>query len=172
MWLNEGFAEYVSNIASHYIDPEIHTWERFYVEETQWVMYQDQDTRHHWAMTDPVTTRYSAFPTATMIFFTRDDIDRKFGDFTYLKGGSFNRMVSEVPPFPNLHLLCLLFQILTEEAFTAGLSSYLAAFAYSSTTEDDLFFHLEVTFCWQQTIFRKLPWKLGPGPSQGVRRAV
>merc|ERR1719400_825936 len=33
--------------------------------------------------------------------------------------------------------------ILTEEAFTAGLSSYLAAFAYSSTTEDDLFFHLE-----------------------------
>ena len=38
MWLNEGFAEYVSNIATHYIDPEIHTWERFYVEETQWVM--------------------------------------------------------------------------------------------------------------------------------------
>ena len=61
MWLNEGFAEYVSNIASHYIDPEIHTWERFYVEETQWVMYQDQDTRHHWAMTDPVTTRFSLF---------------------------------------------------------------------------------------------------------------
>ena len=28
MWLNEGFAEYVSNIASHSIDPEIHTWER------------------------------------------------------------------------------------------------------------------------------------------------
>ena len=55
-------------------------------------------------------------------------------------------MVSEVPLIPNLHLLCLPFQILTEEAFTAGLSSYLAAFAYSSTTEDDLFFHLEVTF--------------------------
>merc|ERR1719400_439781 len=68
-------------------------------------------------MTDPVTTR--------------DDIDRKFGDFTYLKGGSFNRMVSE---------------ILTEEAFTAGLSSYLATFAYSSTTEDDLFFHFEEAF--------------------------
>ena len=28
MWLNEGFAEYLSNIASHSIDPEIHTWER------------------------------------------------------------------------------------------------------------------------------------------------
>ena len=28
MWLNEGMTEYVSNIASHYIDPDIHTWER------------------------------------------------------------------------------------------------------------------------------------------------
>ena len=68
MWLNEGFAEYVSNIASHYIDPEIHTWERFYVEETQWVMYQDQDTRHHWAMTDPVTTRFYPFSTTIVHF--------------------------------------------------------------------------------------------------------
>ena len=69
MWLNEGFAEYVSNIASHYIDPEIHTWERFYVEETQWVMYEDQDTRHHWAMTDPVTTRSSSLLTTTNVNF-------------------------------------------------------------------------------------------------------
>ena len=106
MWLNEGFAEYVSNIASHYIDPEIHTWERFYVEETQWVMYQDQDTRHHWAMTDPVTTRFYPFST-TIVHptFPRGDIERKFGDFTYLKGGSVLRMVSEVFQFSIFHLL-------------------------------------------------------------------
>ena len=30
---------------------------RFYVEESQWVMYEDMDTKHHWAMSDPVTTR-------------------------------------------------------------------------------------------------------------------
>ena len=35
MWLNEGFAEYVSNIASHSIDPEIHTWERWLIIEMQ-----------------------------------------------------------------------------------------------------------------------------------------
>ena len=106
MWLKEGFAEYLSNIASHYIDPEIHTWERFYVEETQWVMHQDQDTRNHWAMTDPITTRSSLLPTKIVQFFRpRDDIDRKFGDSTYMKGASFNRMVSEVPQFSNLHLL-------------------------------------------------------------------
>jgi len=114
MWLNEGFAEYVSNIASHSIDPEIHTWERFYVLETQWVMYLDQDSKHHWALTDPITTR--------------EDIERKFGDFSYYKGASFLRMVSE---------------ILTEQVFNAGLRSYLSAFAYATTTEDDLFFHLE-----------------------------
>ena len=71
MWLNEGFAEYVSNIASHFIDPEIHTWERFYVEETQWVMYEDQDTRHHWAMTDPVTTRSSLLTTTNVNFASK-----------------------------------------------------------------------------------------------------
>jgi len=133
MWLNEGFAEYVSNIATHYIDPEIHTWERFYVEETQWVMYEDQDTRHHWAMTDPVTTR--------------PDIDRKFGDFTYNKGGSVVRMMSE---------------ILTEEVFTTALSSYLATFAYSTATEDDLFFHLE------EAAMKMGTWPQSGGPQGGL----
>jgi aminopeptidase N len=125
MWLNEAFAEYTSNIASHYIDPTIHTWERFYVEETQWVMYEDMDTSQHWAMTDPVTTRCG--PGLPCVSILRDDIERKFGDFTYNKGGSVLRMVD---------------QILTEPAFTAGLTTYLAAFAYSTTTEEDLFLHL------------------------------
>ena len=60
------------------------------------VMNQDQDTRHHWAMTDPVTTRWPTPSFQLDNLLPRDDIDRKFGDFTYLKGGSFNRMVSEV----------------------------------------------------------------------------
>jgi len=114
MWLNEGFAEFVSNIASHFVEPDSHTWERFYVLETQWVMYLDQDSKHHWALTDPITTR--------------GDIERKFGDFSYYKGASVLRMISE---------------ILTEQVFNAGLRTYLATFAYSTTTEDDLFFHLE-----------------------------
>ena len=54
-------------------------------------------------------------------------------------------------PFPshNTFRSCACFtsyfpQILTDPVFTAGLSTYLAAFSYSSTTEDDLFLHLEV----------------------------
>ena len=95
----------------------------------------------------------------------RDDIDRKFGDFTYNKGGSVLRMVSEVgrdlmasPPAP---------QILTDEVFTAGLSTYLAAFSYSSTTEDDLFLHLEVAcFTCKSLLYtctRRRPWRGGRG---------
>ena len=52
---------------------------RIFVEETIYVMQYDSDTNIHWAMTDVVTTR--------------DDVDRKFGIFTYEKGCSFVRMV-------------------------------------------------------------------------------
>eukprot|EP00091_Calanus_sinicus_P012107 TRINITY_DN2746_c0_g1_i3.p2 TRINITY_DN2746_c0_g1~~TRINITY_DN2746_c0_g1_i3.p2 ORF type:complete len:252 (-),score=69.75 TRINITY_DN2746_c0_g1_i3:91-846(-) len=48
--------------------------------------------------------------------------------FTYQKGGSVIRMME---------------QILSKETFTKGLTSYLTSNSYSSTTEDDLFFHLE-----------------------------
>merc|ERR1712192_17603 len=110
------------------------TWERFYVLETQWVMYLDQDSKHHWALTDPITTR--------------EDIERKFGDFSYYKGASFLRMVSE---------------ILSEQVFNAGLRSYLSAFAYATTTEDDLFFHLEAA----ATEFGVWPESEGPQGSLG-----
>ena len=65
------------------------------------------------------------------------------------------------------------FQILTEEAFTAGLSSYLAAFAYSSTIEDDLFFHLEVTFYLEVAFslavnyFQEAAMEIGTWPQPG-----
>jgi len=113
-WLNEGFAVFVSYLATDHVDPDIHSWARMYVRETQRVMMYDENTSMHWAMTDDVTDR--------------NDIERKFGSFTYQKGGSVIRMME---------------QILSRETFTKGLTSYLTSFSYSSTTEDDLFFHLE-----------------------------
>ena len=44
-------------------------------------------------------------------------------------------------------------QILTERVFNAGLRTYLSAFAYGTTTEDDLFFHLEVICTFTVVIF-------------------
>jgi len=133
-WLNEGFATYVSYLGTDYIDPDIHSWARLYVRETQRVMMSDEDTSKHWAMSDDVTDR--------------NDIERKFGSFTYQKGGSVIRMME---------------QILSKETFTKGLTSYLTALSYSSATEDDLFFHLEEA----AVADGKWPQPNGPGFSFG-----
>lgn len=87
---------------------------RFLVEETNYVMMSDSDTTIHWAMTDPV--------------ISRSDIERKFGMFTYQKGGSVIRMMEGIIGF---------------EVFIQGLSQYLKALSYSASTEDDLFYHIE-----------------------------
>jgi len=114
MWLNEGFATYVSYLGVEVVDPDNLPWARYILEETFPVMEVDSNTNVHWAMTDPVTTR--------------DDIERKFGSFTYKKGGSVIRMMDG---------------FLSRAVFQQGLSSYLERFSLSSATEDDLFFELD-----------------------------
>ena len=67
-------------------------------------------------------------------------------------------------------------QMLTEQVFNAGLRTYLSAFVYSTTTEDDLFFHLEVICtihcCHIFPFQRQLPQPLGSGQRQGDPRAA
>lgn len=114
-WLNEGFATFVSYLGSEHVDPSptLHPWARFYVREMQRVMKYDENTNIHWAMTDETTDR--------------GDIERKFGSFTYQKGGSVIRMMES---------------ILSRPTFTRGLTGYLQDLAYNAATEDDLFSHL------------------------------
>lgn len=56
-------------------------------------------------------------------------MDRKFGMFTYQKGGSVIRMMEG---------------ILGESVLAIGLSKYLTAMSFQPSTEDDLFLYLEV----------------------------
>ena len=67
-------------------------------------------------------------------------------------------------------------QILTERVFNAGLRTYLSAFAYGTTTEDDLFFHLEVSSshhcCHLLLLSRQQPQSLVSGQSQGDPKAA
>ena len=114
-WLNEGFAIFLSYYGCDYIDPQINSWPRFYIDEMQKVMKVDENSTVHWAMTDDTSA-------------DRDDISRKFGTFTYQKGGAVLRMMEA---------------ILTRETFNKGIRSYLKSLAYGSAVEDDLFLHLE-----------------------------
>jgi len=113
MWLNEGFATYVSYIGAEVIDPVNLPWGRLLVEETLNVMQYDSDTNVHWAITDNVTSR--------------KDIERMFGMFSYQKGGSVIRMMEG---------------ILGKEVFLLGVRNYLKAKQFSSAVEEDLFVQL------------------------------
>ena len=114
-WLNEGFAIFLSYYGCDYTDPTINSWGRFYIDEMQKVMKVDENSTLHWAMTDHTEA-------------SREDIGRKFGTFTYQKGGSVLRMMEA---------------ILSRETFNKGIINYLNSLAFGSAVEDDLFLHLE-----------------------------
>ena len=71
IWLNEGFATYLSMLGSDAIDPDINTWGRMVTLRMFNVMLLDS-TEASYALSDSVTSR--------------QDIHRKFGAITYGKG--------------------------------------------------------------------------------------
>ena len=113
LWLNEGFATYVSHVVAHVVDPDIHSWERFVSERQFHVMKRDSKPSS-WALSGPVTST--------------DDIDRKFGLISYYKGGAVIRMVES---------------FLGVQTLNKALNSYLRDMSYQSALEEDLFIHLE-----------------------------
>ena len=113
LWLNEGFATYVSIRVADMVDPDIRAWDRFVANQMFYVMMRDSRA-NTWALSDPVTSI--------------DDIDRKFGLISYYKGGSVIRMMES---------------FLGLDTFNKGLEMYLKDQAYSTSIEEDLFIHLE-----------------------------
>ena len=113
LWLNEGFATYVSHVVAHEVDPQIHSWERFVSEQQFYVMKRDS-RQSSWSLSNPVTST--------------DDINRKFGLISYYKGGAVIRMVES---------------FLGVQTLNKALNSYLKDMSYQSALEEDLFIHLE-----------------------------
>eukprot|EP00091_Calanus_sinicus_P024978 TRINITY_DN9285_c0_g1_i1.p1 TRINITY_DN9285_c0_g1~~TRINITY_DN9285_c0_g1_i1.p1 ORF type:complete len:465 (+),score=118.97 TRINITY_DN9285_c0_g1_i1:334-1728(+) len=113
LWLNEGFATYVSHVVGAGLEPSLNPWDRFVAEDMLYVMMEDS-TSESWAISNPVVSN--------------EDIDRKFGWITYDKGGSLIRMMESILGFDTL---------------IKGLSSYLNNMAFMNTVEEDLFLHLE-----------------------------
>ena len=113
LWLNEGFAVWISHLACEILEPDSNSWAWLLVHRKQAAMAEDI-TNASWALSGPVTSR--------------DDIHRKFGEITYSKGGAVIRMMEG---------------ILGRSTMIKGLSTYLAAFQYGNTVEEDLFAHFE-----------------------------
>ena len=113
LWLNEGFAVWLSHLACEQLEPSIHSWDWLLVRRVQRALKIDS-TSESWALSGPVASR--------------SDIHRKFGEITYSKGGGVIRMME---------------MVLGREALISGLSTYLDAFQYGNTVEEQLFSHLE-----------------------------
>ena len=113
MWLNEGFATYVSHVVADIVDPAIHSWDRFVANKLLHVMRIDSRPSS-WALSGPVTSIR--------------DIDRKFGAISYYKGGAIIRMMES---------------FLGVETLNKGLHRYLLDLSYQNSVEEDLFLHLE-----------------------------
>lgn len=125
LWLNEGFATYVSHVIVQEVEPSIHSWERFVAERMMYVMKRDSRPSS-WALSGPVTDT--------------EDFNRKFGLITYYKGGAVIRMMES---------------FLGVETLNKALTSYLKDMSYTSAVEEDLFIHLEAAGLeagvWPQT---------------------
>jgi len=113
LWLNEGFATYVSHVVVEGLDSSLNSWDRFVADRMMFVMMGDS-TAASWAVSNPVVSN--------------DDINRKFGSFSYYKGGALIRMMES---------------FLGVDTLVKGLSSYLNNMAFMNAVEEDLFTHLE-----------------------------
>ena len=113
LWLNEGFATYVSIVVSNIVDPEIHAWDRFVAQQMLYIMKVDS-RKNAWALSDPITSI--------------DDVDRKLGYISYYKGGAIIRMMES---------------FLGIDTFNRAMTNYLNQLSYSVSEEEDLFLQLE-----------------------------
>merc|ERR1711892_23536 len=114
LWLNEGFADYMSHVIVAELDPSMNSWDRAVADKMLYVMREDATARSR-AIPDPVVSN--------------DDIDSKFDAITYSKGGALIRMMES---------------FLSYNTLVKGLSSYLKNLSFMNAVEEDLFENLEV----------------------------
>ncbi|XP_041649423.1 aminopeptidase N-like [Cheilinus undulatus] len=116
LWLNEGFASYVSYLGADHAEPTLNIIDMFILKEMHRVFAVDALASSH-----PLTCREDEVNTPAQI-------SEMFSTISYSKGASVIRMLSE---------------FLSEPVFARGLSSYLNTFAFSNTVYKDLWDHLQ-----------------------------
>ncbi|CZT45553.1 related to (AAP1)-alanine/arginine aminopeptidase [Rhynchosporium secalis] len=108
LWLNEGFATWVSWLATDHIHPDWHVWPQFVSEGMQGAFTLDSLRSSH-----PIDV-----PVKDAL-----DVDQVFDKISYLKGCSVIRMLAA-------HL--------GQDVFLKGVGDYLKAHAFGNATTNDL----------------------------------
>ncbi|XP_026071988.1 aminopeptidase N-like [Carassius auratus] len=116
LWLNEGFASYVSYLGADYAEPTWNIKELMVQQQVQRAFAVDSLVSSH-----PLSSREDEI-------ITPDQISQLFDTITYSKGAAVLRMLSE---------------FLTESVFAKGLHYYLQEYAFSNTVYTDLWKKLQ-----------------------------
>ncbi|XP_076012022.1 aminopeptidase Ey-like [Genypterus blacodes] len=117
LWLNEGFATYVSYLGANYAEPDWNIKDLIVLNEIHGVMGVDALASSH-----PLSSKADDI-------LKPEDISQLFDSITYSKGAAVLRMLSE---------------FITETVFSKGLHTYLEQFKYSNTVYTDLWRHLQM----------------------------
>lgn len=117
LWLNEGFATYVSYLGSNFAEPTWNMKDLIVLNEIVGVMGVDALASSH-----PLSTSEDEI-------MRPEQINELFDSITYSKGAAVLRMLSE---------------FITETVFSAGLHTYLETFKYKNTVYQDLWTHLQM----------------------------
>ncbi|KAM4733614.1 aminopeptidase N-like [Anableps anableps] len=117
VWLNEGFASYVSYLGADYAEPDWNVKDLIVLDDVHKVFAVDALTSSH-----PLTSKEDSI-------FLPGQILEQFDTISYSKGAAVLRMMSD---------------FLSESVFKQGLSSYLRYFSYGNTVGNDLWKHLQM----------------------------
>ncbi|XP_029010286.1 aminopeptidase Ey [Betta splendens] len=117
VWLNEGFASYVSYLGTDHAEPAWNVKDLMILDDIQRVLAVDALASSH-----PLSSEEQS-----VILPHR--ISEQFDVISYSKGAAVLRMLSD---------------FLSEPVFVQGLTGYLSHFAYSNTVGNDLWHHLQM----------------------------
>ncbi|XP_051239122.1 aminopeptidase N-like [Dicentrarchus labrax] len=117
VWLNEGFASYVSYLGADHAEPSWNMKDLIVLDDIHRVFAVDALASSH-----PLSSKEDSI-------ILPDQITEQFDAISYSKGAAVLRMLSD---------------FLSERVFVQGLSSYLNHFAYNNTVGNDLWHHLQM----------------------------
>ncbi|XP_039995564.1 aminopeptidase Ey-like [Xiphias gladius] len=117
LWLNEGFATYVSYLGANYAEPDWNMKDLIVLNEIIGVMAVDALASSH-----PLSSKEEDI-------LKPEQISELFDSITYSKGAAVLRMLSG---------------FITEIVFSKGLHTYLEEFKYNNTVYTDLWKHLQM----------------------------